>query len=129
MKTHNIQQQLESQLDTDCFYFYDWFCEDSSLERKCKQLLPKVKKFVELGKIDQKANYFWFKNNCPMNGKLYDDFRISDRKTNNVIWTVIPESGHTVANGKGELWGKVNNFQRALVVGSFNDILEYIANQ
>jgi hypothetical protein len=129
MKTYNIQQQLESQLDTDCFYFYDWFCKDSSLERKCNQLLPKVKKFVKAGKIDQQANYFWFKNNCPMNGKLYDDFRISDRKTNNVIWTVIPKSGHTGLNGKAELWGKVNNFQRALVVGSFNDILKYIANQ
>jgi type 1 glutamine amidotransferase len=30
-----------------CFYFYDWFCKKTSLERKAKSLIPKVKKFVD----------------------------------------------------------------------------------
>ena len=87
----------------DCFNFYDWFYRDASLERKAKALFPKVKKFIESVQVDILDTYVFFKNNCPMNGPLYDDFRICDRETGNVLFTVIPKCSHS---GKAEIWGR-----------------------
>ena len=86
----------------NCFNFYDWFCKDSSLERKAHALFPRVKRFLkEHPEIDIHSTYVFFKNNCPMNGPLYDDFRICNE--NEVIYTVTPKSGHS---GQAEIWGK-----------------------
>jgi len=85
----------------DCFNFYDWFCKDAALERKANILFPKVKKFIESTQVDILDTYVFFKNNCPVNGPLYDDFRICDE--NGVLFTVIPKCGHS---GKAEIWGK-----------------------
>ena len=57
-----------------------------------------------------------------MNGPLYDDFRICDIETGNVIYTVIPKSGHS---GLAEVWGKQNEFQSALIIGKdMNEIFK-----
>ena len=86
----------------DCFNFYDWFCKDSSLERKAHALFPRVKRFLkEHPEIDTQSTYVFFKNNCPGRGPLYDDFRICNE--NEVIYTVIPKCSHS---GKAEIWGK-----------------------
>ena len=88
--------------ENTCFNFYDWFCKDSALERKANILFPKVKRFLkENSEIDILSTYVFFKNNCPMNGPLYDDFRICNE--NEVLFTVIPKCGHS---GKAEIWGK-----------------------
>jgi hypothetical protein len=87
--------------ENDCFNFYDWFCKDSSLERKANALFPKVKKFVASTQVDILDTYVFFKNNCPMNGPLYDDFRICDE--NGVLFTVIPKCSHS---GQAEIWGR-----------------------
>ena len=85
-----------------CFNFYDWFCKDSALERKANILFPKVKRFLkENSEIDILSTYVFFKNNCPVLGPLYDDFRICNE--NEVLFTVIPKCGHS---GKAEIWGK-----------------------
>jgi hypothetical protein len=57
MKKVNLAEQLNAfasgriidseGLENDCFNFYDWFCKDSSLERKANILFPKVKKFIK----------------------------------------------------------------------------------
>jgi len=99
-------------LDSDgtsskCFGFYDWFCKEKSLENKGKTLMKKTKTFVEQMDIDVENTYVFFKNNCPMNGPLYDDFRICDVETGDVVWTVIPKCGHS---GKAEVWGSKNSF-------------------
>ena len=111
MKKVNLAEQLnafasgriiDSEGDQNtCFNFYDWFCKDSSLERKANILFPKVKKFIASTRVDILDTYVFFKNNCPMNGPLYDDFRICDE--NGVLFTVIPKCGHS---GKAEIWGK-----------------------
>jgi hypothetical protein len=107
-----LRQQLEAldkgiTLDSDgtqsdCHNFYDWFCKDSSLAGKSWTLFKKVKTFLKHNpQIDIDSHYVFFKNNCPVNGPLYDDFRICDE--NGVLFTVIPKCGHS---GKAEIWGR-----------------------
>jgi hypothetical protein len=91
----------------NCYNFYDWFCKDSSLKAKANALFPRVKRFLAAHpEIDILSTYVFFKNNCPINGPLYDDFRICNEKE--VIYTVIPKSGHS---GKAEIWGKDDSGQ------------------
>jgi hypothetical protein len=129
MKT-NLKAQLEAFdkgifLDSDgkeswCFTFYDWFCKDTALERKARSLFAKVKKFLKANpQIDTTEVYVFFKNNCPMVGPLYDDFRICTEDS--VIYTVIPKCGHS---GKSEVWGKENDFKGPLkVADTFSGLL------
>ena len=127
MKT-NLKTQLEKFnqgiiIDSEgsenkCFNFYDWFCKDNSLERKAKKLFPKVKTFLKnYPDVNPEEVYVFFKNNCPMNGRLYDDFRICLIETGDVMYTVTPKTGHNNVkeNEKSEIWGRENNFKEALV--------------
>ena len=115
-------------LDSDgttgsCYNFYDWFCKDSSLERKARALFPRVKRFLkEHPEIDILSTYVFFKNNCPMNGPLYDDFRIVDIESGNVLFTVTPKCGHA---GQAEIWGRSNDFKEPIKVGkTFSDLFK-----
>jgi hypothetical protein len=99
---------------TFCFNFFDWFCHDSSLENKANKLFPRVKTFAEKMGVNLDTTYCIFKNNCPVGGQLYDDFRICDRETGHVIWTVVPKCGHS---GQAEVWGTINSFQGAHLQG------------
>lgn len=129
MKT-TLRQQLEAfeqgkfidseGNESQCYNFYDWFCKDKSLKAKSEKLFKMVKRWVKQRNTDVDKVYVFFKNNCPVNGPLYDDFRICDIETGNIIWTVIPKCGHS---GKAEVWGKVNDFKGAVVTGNtMNDI-------
>jgi hypothetical protein len=69
--------------------------------------------------------YVFFKNNSPVNGSLYDDFRICDMESGNVLFTIIPSSGHTISKGKAKLWGQDNNFGKPLVQGTWKQVLDY----
>ena len=129
MKT-NLKAQLEAFdkgifLESDgkeswCFTFYDWFCKDTSLERKSRSLFAKVKKFLKANpQIDTEKVYVFFKNNCPGSGNLYDDFRICN--DDGVIYTVTPKCGHS---GKAEIWGKENDFKEPLkIADTFSGLL------
>ncbi len=131
MKT-TLRQQLEAfengvflesegQEDSGCFVFYDWFCKDSSLKRKATALFKKTKMFTKMKDVDLDSTYVFFKNNCPMDGPLYDDFRICDIESGNVLYTVTPKCGHS---GMAELWGKDNNFEEPMKTGKvFSDLL------
>ena len=68
---------------------------------------------------------FFFKNNCPCNGSLYDDFRICDIDTGDVIYTITPSSGHKVDEGAASVWGKENEFENELVNGTWQDVLDF----
>lgn len=109
--------------------WFDWFCQDKSLARKTENLVKKLKRIVNSPLINKDTQYVWFKNNCPLYGHLYDDFRIADLWTGDVIWTITPSSGHDSKKGKAELWGKINNFEGPVVEGSWKDIVNYFNNQ
>lgn len=68
--------------------WFDWFCKDSSLANKTKKMGNIIKQIKAGGKVDLETSYVWFKNNCPLNGPLYDDFRIADIETNNNLIVV-----------------------------------------
>lgn len=68
--------------------WYDWFCKDTSLANKTKKMGNIIKQIKAGGKVDLENSYVWFKNNCPLNGPLYDDFRIADIENNNNLFVV-----------------------------------------
>lgn len=110
--------------------WYDWFCKDKAILNRGKALLSRLSSInkansVNKSKFDPEKTYTFFKNNCPVNGRLYDDFRICDIETGDVIWTIIPKSGHYVDEGRAFLWGKVNDFREPVVEGTWKDIVEY----
>ena len=118
-KTANLADQLNAQANgliidsagnnDECYNFYDWFCKDSSLQRKSWNLMKQVKTFLKHNPdIDLLTHYVFFKNNCPMSGPLYDDFRICNVETGDVVYTVIPKCGHS---GLAEIWGRENGFK------------------
>ena len=75
--------------DTQCKAgWYDWFCHDASLARKTKRMGQIIKQVKDSGKIDIDTMYVWFKNNCPIVGKLYDDIRFADIETGAVQFTI-----------------------------------------
>lgn len=105
--------------------WYDWFCKDTALTAKTNKLLGYLKKIAGSKLIDQDAQYVWFKNNCPMDGNLYDDFRIADMATGNTLITITPKSGHRVMNGKGEVWSRSNDFKGPVFVGTWPEIVAW----
>lgn len=102
--------------------WYDWFCRDTSLEAKTRKLGKKVLQLMKSEKVDTEKNYVFFKNNCPMVGSLYDDFRICDLETGDVIYTVTPSCGHTSNKGVAEVWGRENDFKEPIVSGTWKDV-------
>lgn len=110
--------------------WYDWFCKDRALVNKGKALLSRLSSInkankVNKAKFDPEKTYTFFKNNCPLSGCLYDDFRICDIETGDVIWTIIPKSGHYADEGMAILCGRINNFEGPVVEGSWKDIVNY----
>jgi hypothetical protein len=79
--SRNVQTQIEAG-------WFDWFCKDTSLVNKTKRMGNIIKQIKAGGKVDLETSYVWFKNNCPLNGPLFDDFRIADMETNNNLFVV-----------------------------------------
>ncbi len=84
--------------------WYDWFCKDSSLLRKTQRMGRIIAKLNQGGKVDLVNCYVWFKNNCPLNGPLYDDFRFADLETGEVQFTVQLDCCWN--NHKYVVWGR-----------------------
>ncbi len=122
--TETLKQWKNGELDIVSLW-YDWFCKEKSLENKGKRLLQKLSAIQKSPKFDNDKTYVFFKNNCPLYGSLYDDFRICDIETGDVIYCVIPKSGHTCNNGVAQIYGKDNDFKEAIIEGTWKEIKEW----
>jgi len=67
--------------------WWDWFCRDTSLPAKTRRMGKIIAQIKSGGKVDVENFYIWFKNNCPMSGPLYDDFRIANISDGEVQFT------------------------------------------
>jgi hypothetical protein len=108
--------------------WYDWFCKDSSLKRKGEALLKKLKLIASSNKFDNDKCYVFFKNNCPCVGNLYDDFRICDKETGDVLYCVIPKSGHKCDEGRAQVYGVDNDFREPIVEGTWREVKAWFLN-
>ncbi len=106
----------------------DWFCKGSSFVNKGRSLLQKLSQIADSQKIDTDKTYVWFKNHCPCNGSLYDSMSISDIETQNVIYCIIPKSGHKCDEGKAQLYSRENDFETPIVEGTWKDIKNWFRN-
>jgi hypothetical protein len=136
MKNTNLKQQIAAwknnravlnsngtENEAGFWGFYDWFCKTDALRIRAERLMPKVIKFIKANPdLDLEKHYVFFKNNCPMVGPTYDDFRICDLQTGNVVFTVTPNCTHS---GKAEIWGKANGFAGPIqVADSYADLFK-----
>jgi hypothetical protein len=129
IKNYEIGKYDDSSTDTMINAgWHDWFCGDKALKRKLDKLFPKITQIAHSEKINMDTMFVFFKNNCPYNGTLYDDFRFCDMKSGDVVYTVIPASGHTKTKGRAELWGRENNFEKPIIAGTWKDIKAYFWN-
>lgn len=108
--------------------WYDWFCLDKSLAAKTKKLGSMVKAIASSPRFNPETSYVWFKNNCALHGngtKLYDDFRIADRATGDIIFTIIPKDPRS---GMCEVWGRDNDFEGPIMATpKWADVVEWFA--
>lgn len=88
--------------------WYDWFCKDTSLAGKTKKVGQIIKQIRRGGKVDLINSYVWFKNNCPLKGPLYDDFRFADIETGDVIFTT--QINCSFNKFKYTIYGRKNEF-------------------
>lgn len=103
--------------------WYDWFCQDSSLAGKTKRLGTIVRKLEDSEKV-----YVWFKNNCPMVGPLYDDFRIADIKTGDTLYTTAVADQRN--EYRYEVYGIDNDFKTPLFQSNqSSDVVKFLNNK
>lgn len=122
-------KDVDTQIDAG---WYDWFCKDTSLPLKTTYLFKKVLSILDSKKIDLDKHYVFFKNNCPVQGQLYDDFRICDLETGEVIYCVTPNRKVKITTGyahiecHADVYGKENDFQESLIDGrSWKDVKNF----
>ena len=103
--------------------FYDWWCSDKALVNRGKQLIRRLRKIAKnTNKFNIETTDVWFKNNCPCNGDLYDSMVVED-KQNDIYYYIIPRSGHTIHNGRAEVWTIEGT--EPIVMGTWQDVVNY----
>ncbi len=122
--TETLKQWKSGELDIKALW-YDWFCKETSLENKGKTLIQKLNAISRSKKFDKDKTYVFFKNNCPCDGSLFDDFRICDIETGDVIYCVVPKSGYNSNYGMAEVWGKENKFDDPIIEGSWKEVKDW----
>lgn len=76
-------------------------------------------------KFDNDKCYIFFKNNCPCAGRLFDDFRICDSESEDVLYTIAPSCGFNSYKDKAVVWGRENDFEEPLVIGTWTEVKKW----
>lgn len=107
--------------------WYDWFCKDTALSAKTQYLGHKLLGILGSKRFDNDKCYVWFKNNCPVVGPLYDDFRIADLESGDTMFTIqhLLKGSHGCDKEHWEVWGRENGFSEPLVNGEWADVRNY----
>lgn len=113
--------------EKNCYGFFDWFCRDSSLKKKGERLLKIALVLSKSPRIDEEKTGVIFKNNCPLFGSLYDDLRFID-SNGDVMFTIIPHTGHKRNFGNAVIWGRENNFSEPLFQGTWKEAKKWFIN-
>lgn len=105
--------------------WYDWFCNEKSLRNKTLKLAKKLKSILPSDKIDIDKHYVWFKNNCPMYGSLYDDFRIARLEDQEPLYCIIPSNGHDSIKGRCSVYDIQNPKNGDIVFNSWKELTQW----
>jgi hypothetical protein len=92
--------------------WFDWFCKDTSLANKTKRMGSIIKQIKDGGKINLEDSYVWFKNNCPLVGPLYDDFRIADIDSGTTLMVIQIDDARN--EKKYVVFERLNHFERSI---------------
>lgn len=91
------EPDIETQINAG---WYDWFCKDDKLQKKTMKLGKKLKSLLPTKLFNPDNTYVFFKNNCPVVGKLYDSFSICEISTGDVVFWVAPHCGYSRSYNK-----------------------------
>lgn len=110
--------------------WYDWFCRDNALANKTYKLGRKVAAIADSKLFDKTKCYVFFKNNCPMVGKLYDSFSICDLETGDVLFCLqnLEKGSHGCDKAHWEVYNADVSFETPVVNGTWNDVKKYFIN-
>ena len=110
--------------------WYDWFCRPSALYKKTEMLGRKVVSIKNSGRFDATKCYVFFKNNCPMMGKLYDQFSICDLETGDVLFCCqhLEKGSHGCDHAHWEIYDGSVSFETPVVNGTWNEVKKYFLN-
>jgi len=113
--------------------WWDWFCGEEHLAKKTEFLGNKAIQLFGSKKLNVDKHYIWFKNNCPMRGPLYDDFRIADIESGKVQFCIcnLKKGCHGKDFSGWEVWdfstpdeGSCKT-HGAVVRGTWRDVKKY----
>ena len=108
--------------------WYDWFCKDTSLANKTKTMGQVIKQLKPNGKVDLDKSFIWFKNNCPLNHPLYDDFRIA--KIENGETEYIVQTNSPWETKKYTVYGVIDFFnQPVFETDSRRELVKWFNNE
>jgi hypothetical protein len=107
--------------------WYDWFCKETSLNRKGRFLLQRLQGLVPSPRFNAETSYVFFKNNLPLYGKMYDSFSICKIGSGDVLYWVAPALGYKIKHfeGKASVGGiapDTGEFEADLIVGTWFDV-------
>ena len=107
--------------------WYDWFCRCRSLYKKTAFLGKRVCDIKDSKRFDAEACYVFFKNNCPMVGKLYDQFSICDIKTGAVLFCCqhLEKGSYGCTRAHWEVYDAAVSFETPVVNGTWRDVKKY----
>lgn len=106
--------------------WYDWFCDDDDLQSELELMVPFIREIAKSPRLDPARYRILLKNNCPLYGELYTDFRLTEIDGDQ-HYCVVPSSGHTGTAGQSEVWytDDYANFG-CHCSGTWEDILEHM---